>query len=103
MAGISGSWTHAPGGGVIACFYGVDPTVDCGDLELYIHADTRSEAVRRAKRLGMHGGALKSRGVRISDDDVNALLSSGTDVLWRRDTDEPGCWRSLDEWPPGRK
>jgi hypothetical protein len=80
------------GRGVVASFSDNDPTVDCGALEVFLLAGTRSEAVKRARRLGIHGLTLKDKGAEIFDDEVEALLSSGHDMIWRRDS-EPERWR----------
>jgi hypothetical protein len=83
---------------VIASFLDGDPSVDCGFLELLVLADTRETAVKRARSIGLHGVRLRSPGG-ISDEDAGALLSSGRDAIWRRQSDPPDVWRTVEEWP----
>jgi len=96
------SWVDAPGGGVVAWFSAWDPVLDCesgGDLELYLHAESRTAAAKRARRLGVHGVRWVGKGAWISDEDVSAVLSSDARAVWRRNTDESGWYRSIEEWP----
>jgi hypothetical protein len=80
--------------------------VECtagGDLDLFLFADSRAAAAKRARRLGIHGVRLQSKGTWIADEDVNAVLASEAGAVWRRNTDGAGQYRSIKAWPLKRR
>jgi hypothetical protein len=103
-----GFWVEGPGGGVVALFYAVDAEI-CGDpgcfLDLFLFADTQSAVKERARGFGITYPGLKwdRRREWITDDDVQAVVSSVSGAVWRRETDETdgaSQYRDIKDWPP---
>ncbi|HEX2175305.1 MAG TPA: hypothetical protein VHG70_05290 [Nocardioidaceae bacterium] len=83
---------------MIALFGGADPTGACAGIDVLVLTETRAEAVKLMRRIGLHSVRLRSPG-EVPDDYVNALLGSGREILWRSDADPPDTWRTIDTWP----
>jgi hypothetical protein len=104
-----GFWVEQPvgGGSVVAHFSAYDPHLGCeegGDLELFLVADNREAALDRARGFGILYPVLKSKSKDfwVTDEDVEAVLSSKAGAVWRRtvDRDErPGQYRNIKDWP----
>jgi hypothetical protein len=77
-------WTRLPGGEVLARFHETDPTVDCGSLDVFVVAATRTEAVAKAKALGLHGINLKTNPSPPTDQERRAAGPSRTRSLASR-------------------
>ena len=92
-------WTRLPGGEVLARFHETDPTAGCGSLDLFVVAATRSEAVAKAKALGLHGINLKTNPSPPTNEELQAFLERGEQMLWRRWGDEDSPWLTSDSWP----
>jgi hypothetical protein len=105
-----GFWVEVPDGSgrIVATFRAFDPELGCdegGDLELFLLADSRAAGVERARTYGIMNPSLKrsDKDFWITDEDVQAVLSSKTGAVWRRgdlDRDErPGQYRKIEQWP----
>jgi hypothetical protein len=103
-------WVEAPGreGAVVAHFRAFDPNLGCeegGDLELFLLADSGQAVIERARGFGIVSPVLTNKGKDfwITDEEVEAVLSSKQGAVWRRgdlDRDErPGQYRHIRDWP----
>jgi hypothetical protein len=92
---------------MVACFSAYDPEIDCDPsgflLDLFLLGDDHAAVKERARPLGiMHPGLKWDRHKEVvTDEDVQAVLSSDSGAVWRRDTDSDGEYRDIRDWPEG--
>jgi hypothetical protein len=92
----------------VALFHAIDPALYCGEggyLDLFLFADSQSAIKERARGLGIPYPGLKWDRHKewITDEDMQAVVSSSSGAVWQRDTDiTDGASRYCDikDWPP---
>lgn len=92
---------------MVARFSAYDPEIDCDPsgflLDLFLLGDGHAAVKERARPFGiMHPGLKWDRHKEVvTDEDVQAVLSSDSGAVWRRDTDGDGQYRDIRDWPEG--